>query len=68
MSFIALQTLQLKFQETCHWGKLRVQISLLDAKYSMHLIHRLLLLLGGDIETNSGLTYAVDKTVLGTFH
>ena len=31
-------------------------------------MHRLLLLLGGDIETNSRSTYAVDKTVLGTFH
>ena len=34
----------------------------------MYLMHRLLLLLGGDIETNPGPTYAVDKVVLGTFH
>ena len=69
MSFIALQFLQLKFQETCYWGKLIVvQISLLDAKSLMYLMHRLLLLLGGDIETNPGPTYAVDKVVLGTFH
>ena len=31
-------------------------------------MHRLLLLLGGDIETNPGPTYVVDKAVLGTFH
>ena len=69
MSFIALKTLQLKSQETYHWGKLIVvQIRLLDAKSLMHLMHRLLLLLGGDIETNPGPTYAVDKAVLGTFH
>ena len=68
MPFRALQARQLKFQETCHWGKLIVQISLLDAKSSMHLMYRLLLLLGGDIETNPRPTYAVDKAVLGTFH
>ena len=34
----------------------------------MDLMHRLLLLLGGDIKTNPGPTYAVDKAVLGTFH
>ena len=28
----------------------------------------LVLLLGGDIETNPGLTYEVDKAVLGIFH
>ena len=45
-----------------------MDITLLDAKSLMHLMHRLLLLLGGDIETNPGPTYVVDKAVLGTFH
>ena len=31
-------------------------------------MHRLLLLLGGDIETNSGPTYVADKAILGIFH
>ena len=69
MSFIALQSLQLNFKETCHWGRLIVvQVSLLDAKSLMHLMHRLLLLLGGDIKIKSGPTYVVDKAVLGIFH